>query len=175
MFIIDDEVFVEIKEFEGYAIGNNGTVLSCKNSKQQWKKLTPYHGSTSDYLCIQLRKNNKSYHCLIHRLVALHFVEGYFENAVVGHIDANIHNNNYKNLKWMTQKENIHQSYVDSGISATRNYKKYIIFYEDKPVSPTIVGTPNVTKYIKEHYLNCSPTSLIRHRKSRKFTLKIVE
>ena len=43
----------------------------------------------------------------IHSLVAKHFVKGYQEGFVVNHIDYNKTNNFYKNLEWITQKDNI--------------------------------------------------------------------
>lgn len=43
----------------------------------------------------------------IHRLVASAFCfDTYFEGATVDHIDANKTNNYYKNLEWVSQKEN---------------------------------------------------------------------
>lgn len=42
----------------------------------------------------------------VHRLVALHFVDGYKENLVINHIDGNKENNHYKNLEWVTRSEN---------------------------------------------------------------------
>lgn len=56
------------------------------------------------YLSICLCKNNKKKYVQIHRLVAKYFVDGYFHGAVVNHKDTNIHNNNYMNLEWITQK-----------------------------------------------------------------------
>lgn len=42
----------------------------------------------------------------VHRLVALAWVDGYFEGAQVDHIDGNRQNNTYTNLRWCTCKEN---------------------------------------------------------------------
>lgn len=44
---------------------------------------------------------------MVHRIVAKYFVDGWFDGAVVNHIDGNKHNNNYENLEWITQKDNI--------------------------------------------------------------------
>ena len=43
----------------------------------------------------------------VHRLVAKAFCEGWFEGAVVNHIDSNPFNNNFKNLEWCTSSQNM--------------------------------------------------------------------
>lgn len=173
LFVIDGERFTPVNNFDGYAIGDNGTIMSNKMSGE-WRKLSPYRGSTSAYLCITLKRNDSKYkHCLIHRLVALHFVNGWFEGAVVGHKDANIYNNNYTNLKWITQLDNIHQSYKDSGVNALRNYKYYQVLKDGKVVSPILVGGTALYEFL-QHYNSCiSYTSLIKYRKTKNYTLNV--
>lgn len=39
--------------------------------------------------------------------IGINFVPGYFEGAVIDHIDSDPTNNNPKNLQWITQSENI--------------------------------------------------------------------
>ena len=39
--------------------------------------------------------------------IGKHFVQGYFEGAVIDHIDSNPLNNNPSNLQWITQSQNI--------------------------------------------------------------------
>lgn len=43
---------------------------------------------------------------LVHRVIAENLVPGYFEGAVVDHIDRNPCNNHPSNLRWTTQREN---------------------------------------------------------------------
>ena len=38
--------------------------------------------------------------------IGKHFVQGYFEGAVIDHIDSNPLNNNPSNLQWITQSQN---------------------------------------------------------------------
>lgn len=163
LFEINGERFAAIKDFDGYAIGDNGTVLSTHQSNgKEWRKMTPYHGAKSLYLCICIKRNDGKYRrCLVSRLVALHFVDGYFDTAVVGHKDANVCNNHYTNLKWMTQLENIHQSYEDSGIGAKRNYKCYQVYKNGQVVSPILKGNTEVKKFLTEYDNKASYTSLM--------------
>lgn len=117
-----DEIWKDIKGYEGrYRISNIGRVL-CVERVQKWGKrhikervLTPKKkGKKNPYLTIILYDNSgkdKTYH--IHRLVALHFVEGYFSGADVNHKDGNKSNNVYTNLEWCTRSENqLHSKYV---------------------------------------------------------------
>lgn len=55
LFTINGERFVAVKNYDGYAIGNNGTVMS-KRMGNKWRKLSPYCGSTSAYLCVTLKR-----------------------------------------------------------------------------------------------------------------------
>lgn len=47
----------------------------------------------------------------VHRLVADAFLDGYFDGAVIDHIDGDTKNNRPDNLRWVTQKQNIWDSY----------------------------------------------------------------
>lgn len=173
MFILNGERFEPLHEYEGYAIGDNGTFLTNKNKNKVWRPLVQSHSTTSLYMQVKISHHNKKIHLQIHRLVAQYFVDGYFEGAVVGHKDANINNNHYTNLKWITQKENIHQSYEDSGLGARRNYCKYIIYCNGEPISPMLNGNTEVKKYIQDHSLDTAYTSLVKYRKSRNYTLQV--
>ena len=54
------------------------------------------------------KKRKKNFSNLVHRLVALHFVEKPSENHnLVAHLDYDKLNNHHSNLKWMTRAENV--------------------------------------------------------------------
>lgn len=174
MFVLWEEQFKELIEYQGYAIGSKGTFLSNKNKNKEWRKMIPYTGTTSPYLQITICNKGKKKHLQIHRLVAQYFVDGYFEGAVVGHKDANPHNNDYNNLKWMTQKDNIHQSYQDSGVCAVRNYKLYIISTKEGVISPILKGGSKVKLFINNNNLDTSYSSLMKYGRSKDYYLSVI-
>ena len=102
------EEYKRIKGYEDYyLISNWGRVVRInkhtplKQIKWRVKRKTGY---CEVMLCrpVQMRK-----YCLVHRLVAEHFIPnddaGKFE---VDHKDGNKRNNSWTNLEWVTPKEN---------------------------------------------------------------------
>lgn len=95
------EIWKDIKDYEGYyQISSEGNVRNIK-TQQILKGDTNNLGYRRVTLYTPIRKR-----FFIHRLVALHFCEGYSEELVVNHKDGNKQNNNYLNLEWVTRSEN---------------------------------------------------------------------
>lgn len=98
------EVWKDIPGYDGfYQISNHGQVYSHK-SKRIIKGSTLYAG----YQYVNLCNNGVSKNISIHRLVACAFIPNPDNLPVVHHIDENPQNNSVSNLKWCTQKENVH-------------------------------------------------------------------
>lgn len=66
---------------------------------------SPWLGKNG-YLYISTQHKGVRRKLLPHRLVALAFVDGYFQDATVNHIDHNRQNNVATNLQWMTRSQN---------------------------------------------------------------------
>ncbi|MDH5099776.1 NUMOD4 motif-containing HNH endonuclease [Lactobacillus kefiranofaciens] len=107
---------VPIKEFaNSYMVSNLGRVKSIPHYvKGRWGQPVLYRGKILKaemrkyYLSVQLySKNIKKKHFNIHRLVALAFVPGHFDGAVVNHKNENKLDNRAQNLEWVTVRSNI--------------------------------------------------------------------
>lgn len=57
-------------------------------------------------LMVELWKNNKKKHQLVHRLIAQAFIPNPHNKPQINHIDGNPLNNNIENLEWVTDSEN---------------------------------------------------------------------
>lgn len=103
--ISDDEYFVKldienIKPY--YWISNYGRIYS----EQRGGKIINPFTDKDGYKRLELATEPKAKKYFVHRLVAIMFVEGYFEGALVNHIDSVRDNNYYLNLEWVTAQEN---------------------------------------------------------------------
>lgn len=101
-----------IKGFDNYNISKTGVIIGQKGIIKPTL-------SSSGYLKVGLWRNGIHYNKYIHRLVAQHFCEKKQGHLQVDHIDRNKHNNNYKNLRWITPKGNI----KNQGVNRYKNTK----------------------------------------------------
>lgn len=135
---LDGEIWKDVDGYEGhYKVSNKGRVFSFK--KKIILRATP--NPKGGHLCIALCKDGKQKKVLIHRLVALAFVDGYRPGLVVNHIDETPTNNCSENLEWVTQREN-----VNYGTARERTISKYIAKRGRPVMQYSLDG-----KFIKEH------------------------
>ena len=113
---MNNEVWKDIVGYEGlYQVSNMGQVrsldrvITMKNGVNQFHKgyIIKSKANNSGYLTVNLHKNGVSSTKTIHRLVALHFVDGYFDGAEVNHKDENKLNNSHDNLEWVNKDTNL--------------------------------------------------------------------
>jgi hypothetical protein len=119
----------DITGFENrYQVNQDGQIRNASTLTILTSTLDKY-----GYLQIGLRKLSirKKFFFKIHKLVALHFLE-IPENLLdlqIDHIDRNKINNNYLNLRWVTQQENCDNRKNTAWKSNTTSGELYITKY----------------------------------------------
>ena len=108
------ETWIEIPQTEGrYSVSSFGNVranwsdIPQRNlphrTRIEVSRQLQVFVHTTGYLRVGLGRNNQKY---VHRLVAAAFVPNLDLLPQVDHIDGNRENNHYKNLRWVSAKEN---------------------------------------------------------------------
>lgn len=113
------EVWKDVIGFEGlYRISSYGRLFywgrEKGNGSGSYKRdcrLFDVKPLKSGYLIVTLSKDGFRVRYLMHRLVALHFVDNPENKPQVNHLDSDPGNNYFKNLEWSTQSENIQYAY----------------------------------------------------------------
>jgi len=152
------EMFRDIKNYEGiYKVSNLGSVLSLKridkNNRPILEKILKNTLDSNGYFVVCLHLDGIKKKCNVHQLVAMSFLNhkpcGF--NKVVDHIDGNKLNNDIKNLKLVSHRENIAKGYRSkkttskyTGVSVTpQNKYRAIICQNGKNI--------NLGTYVKEY------------------------
>ena len=106
------ELFKTIKDYENYEVSSFGLILNVKKGKFLKPQL-----DRKGYPTVKLSKKGKKKHFSIHRLVAEAFVPNEHNKLCVDHIDNNRRNNDYWNLRWVTNTENQHNKGIQKNNS----------------------------------------------------------
>ncbi len=118
----EDVVLKVIDGFGGnYYITNDGVVISkdrMENSKSESKRLRKggvlkQIESNCGYMRVGLRDGKRQKLLLIHRLVAIAYVDGFMDGLVVNHKDGDKKNNHKSNLEWVTPSNNNKHAYAN--------------------------------------------------------------
>lgn len=92
-----------------YSIDEYGVVKRNEGqyeSRNQKEKVLKSYINNKGYRYIDLRIDGKTQKFLIHRLVAMAYIDNPNNYPVVNHIDCNPLNNHYSNLEWCTMSHN---------------------------------------------------------------------
>jgi hypothetical protein len=110
--------FRAVVGFPGYAVGDDGSVWSCRKSGNgsgrfgRWRKLRPVP-MQNGYLQVFLRRDGKTVKFLVHHLVLLTFVGPPGDRQECRHFpDKDVTNNRKSNLQWGTDKENCQDKFI---------------------------------------------------------------
>lgn len=134
------EYFKPLNFNNNYLISNYGNLIN-KSTGHKFEFSTDQFGyKFTNFGSTQNRKGKR-----IHRLVAEHFVTGYFDGAVVNHIDGNPSNNKADNLEWVTQARNIEHGLACDWLIVYPCGKKVQIY--------------NLSKFCRENNLNAGHLS----------------
>lgn len=119
----------------GYEVSNTGKVRSFKKKSGGLYDEPHMRKPVEDqkgYLRVNLSVNGRMVNRKIHRLVAKYFVPNPENKPQVNHKDGDKGNNNYSNLQWVTNKENMAHAYA-TGIrnNIGENNGKAILTEED--------------------------------------------
>lgn len=108
---------IDLNGFESkYMVTNDGRVFSTYLDDF----LKPFY-SKGGYVRVKLNYGDRSKKFMIHRLVAMAFINNPDNKPCVDHIDRNRSNNNVENLQWVTSKENAELA-VERGSKDTVDY-----------------------------------------------------
>lgn len=121
-----------------YTIDTDGIVRSVERRDSLGRLVTSKvlkpKSNNRGYMTINLRKDGsrKTYTFLIHRLVALHFIDNPNNYPEVNHINEDKTKNNVENLEWCSSKYNANYRNRVERITKKIDYKKRSVKFSNK-------------------------------------------
>lgn len=168
-----------VPNYPGYFVSKSGKVFSrfkrgSHELGNKWVEIKPK--LRPKYQNVTLYNDVGSKHYYVHRLVAEIYIPNPHHYSVVMHLDNNRLNNHVDNLKWGTQKENIHQC-IEEGrslisIGGDKNIHRKISCSQERDIRRCyrreFKEIANPKKYIKEFIKRMSLKYCIGERTVRK-------
>lgn len=113
---IEKEIWKSVKDFSFYEVSNLGRVRSLR---VHWRNPSILSGCINwrGYHDVQLSKQNKAFHFLVHRLVLEAFIGPCPDGHQANHKNGIKEDNRLKNLEWVTPSENYAHAYLNELIN----------------------------------------------------------
>lgn len=110
-----------------YEVNENGTVFRNVKSKKQSLIKLDFHHSKAGYYATFVNLKGRCTRVMIHSVVAECWLGPKPEGLEIDHIDRNSHNNDYRNLRYVTHSEQMKNRVLSQRIidQATRNIEAY--------------------------------------------------
>ena len=127
------EIFKDIEGYFGlYQISNHGNVKSFHTGKEKILKPSKNH---KGYMHVGLSKQGKIKYYLVHRLVAMAFIENPQNLEQINHRDECKTNNHVTNLEWCTDRYNHNYGTRNQRSAASRS--KQVLCLETGIIYPS--------------------------------------
>lgn len=154
-------IFREINGVSGYSISFEGVVL---NDKRQLELKT--FKTKGGYTRVSIK--SKKY--LVHRLVAIAFLDNPENKSEVNHKDGNKDNNHYSNLEWVTASENIQHGHRIglNNQKGSKNNSSKLTEFQVIEIRKRYAGGDNLTSIAKTFNTKVSNIFYIVNRKTWK-------
>ena len=106
-----EEIWKDIEGYEGYyEVSNLGRVRSIERRLNDDRiyggRILSQKQARNGYMQVHVSKDGIGKYLLVHRLVGMAFVPGYFNGAAINHKDENKQNNRADNLEWCSPSYN---------------------------------------------------------------------
>ena len=155
------ERWLPVKGYEGlYEVSDQGRVKRVAGGQgaSAHKILRGWIANTGYRMCA-LCVNGASRSFLVHRLVAVAFVQG-DSSLTVNHKDGDKLNNTPENLEWISQSENTKHSHKNGLANTSGQFKPYKIHPQERQTVRDLVAAGMSKAAVARKY-NCS-TGLIQ-------------
>lgn len=114
------EIWAKIKDYPNYEISNIGRVKSINYNKERILKLQNMNG----YNRVGLSINGIVNLFLVHRLIAVAFIDNIHNHPFINHINGVKNDNRVENLEWCNSTENLNHA-LDNNLRVMPNGEKH--------------------------------------------------